>query len=305
MADQLTTTIRARSSSFFSSQTSRPSLPQISQRSPLSAADHSESVTSIPTSHSASNTAIDYTTINARWLEVLNQYYSFHLHSSRSSFKRLLRDLHSNTDEPPRTSLSDGGSSSQKASPWTLPTDQIALLFTNIALIHAYLGSYHLASAGFREAVELDEKLAVAWYGLGIAHFYLKELGASKKAFTGCLTCFVAEEEGEKKYLRDDLTFNTWIPPNDDSQQKDDHSLTGEIADALRGICHQNSPAGEWKLERARVDWNWRIALFERNWAKRGVTRPGGGKWGLNGLPVGVMFGVCVLQLFSLIVALI
>ncbi|KAA6408022.1 MAG: hypothetical protein FRX48_08373 [Lasallia pustulata] len=49
----------------------------------------------------------------------------------------------------------------------------------------------------------------------------------------------------------------------------------------------------KWKLEMTRVDWNGRTSAFEKWWKAERVERPGGRKYRLNGIPVGVLFEPC------------
>ncbi|KAL8709158.1 MAG: hypothetical protein Q9220_006038 [cf. Caloplaca sp. 1 TL-2023] len=234
--------------------------------------------------------------IRSQWTTGLIQYTEFRLHTALGTFKSLLRAL-----ECPgggRTKSTAYEENLIEAVPFqVLLPEEIGRLYINIALIHAYLGSYFLAAAAFEEVLLVDETSAIAWYGLGIAKFYLGELGASKKAFSKCQACFTSLDEQGNFLQKDVLVYDVWIK---DSEPRCGLVKDGCI-DADRGTSHQVTAFqdvlcsgledGQWKLERMRVEWNWRIAMFERNWVRKQVERPGGGKWGLNGIPAGVVFG--------------
>ncbi|KAI4177045.1 MAG: hypothetical protein LQ343_000525 [Gyalolechia ehrenbergii] len=237
-----------------------------------------------------------HTLIRAQWIEGLTQYTDFRLHSALSTFKRLLRDLRSTEKElPSPTTNNDVYTGS--APYGILPPEEIALLYINIALIHGYLGSYYLAAAAFEEALLLDEVSGVAWFGLGVAKFYLRELGASKRAFGKCQACFVTRDEDGERRQKPVLTYKVWTGHStlehglSSGENSNDSKISSGPWQPFKSILSRNFPNGQWTLERPRVEWNWRIALFERNYVRKGVERPGGGKWGLNGIPAGVIFG--------------
>ncbi|KAL8936058.1 MAG: hypothetical protein Q9216_005125 [Gyalolechia sp. 2 TL-2023] len=237
-----------------------------------------------------------HTLIYAQWVEGLTQYTDFHLHSALSTFKRLLRGLRSTEEELPSPATSSDVNTD--AAPYgILPPEEIALLYINIALIHGYLGSYYLSAAAFEEALLLDEVSGIAWFGLGVAKFYLRELGASKRAFGKCQACFVTRDEDGERHQKPVLTYKVWTGHSTlehrfaSRKTSNDSEIASSPWQPFKSILSRNFPDGEWTLERPRVEWNWRIALFERNYARKGVERPGGGKWGLNGIPAGVIFG--------------
>ena len=232
----------------------------------------------------------------ANWIEGLKQYTNFRLHAALSTFKSLLRDLRrAEGESASATIIADAHSESPPCR--ILPPKEVALLYINIALIHGYLGSYFLAAASFEEALLLDEASGIAWFGLGIARFYLRELGACKRAFGRCQACFVAHDENGAKHLRDVLTYTVWVTqPGSDcgsaiAKENRDPASTLDPWSSLTSMHVRHCPEGLWTLERARVEWNWRIAVFERNYVRKGIERPGSGKWGLNGIPAGVIFG--------------
>ncbi|KAL8971817.1 MAG: hypothetical protein Q9197_003081 [Variospora fuerteventurae] len=229
--------------------------------------------------------------VRERWIGGLTQYTDLHLHAALSTFKRLLRELRSPTDAPnsPTTSVVHG-----EIPPYrTLLPEEVALLYINIGLIHGYLGSYYLSAAAFEEALLVDDSSAISFFGLGIARFYLRELGASKRAFGRCQQCFDVRAGGMRKYPKDECTYRIWTGQSGPESKPS----TIQPADAsdpwqqFRDLFSRDFPGGVWTLVKARVEWNCRIVIFERNYVRKGVERPGGGKWGLNGIPAGVIFG--------------
>lgn len=237
-----------------------------------------------------------HTLIHAQWIEGLTQYAEFRLHSALSTFKGLLRDLRSIQEELSNPA-ENNDAHAESAPHGFLPLEEIALLYINIALIHGYLGSYYLSAAAFEEALLLDEASAIAWFGLGVARFYLRELGASKRAFGKCLTCFVTLDEDGERRQEPVLTYKVWAGRSTSTHglapgtNSNDSNIISGPWQPFKSILGRGFPGGQWALERPRVEWNWRIALFERNYVRKGVARPGSGKWGMNGIPAGVIFG--------------
>ncbi|KAI4149694.1 MAG: hypothetical protein L6R39_002437 [Caloplaca ligustica] len=285
------------SSSTHSSQ--RPILPRASTAPDLSSRlgtsspyRKTSSTQQLPVEHDS----LSVTSVHDRWIEGLKQYSHFHLHAALSTFKRLLRELRSSDDELPSPTTSSIPYTDAPPYRILLP-EEAASLYTNIALIHGYLGAYYLAAAAFEEALLIDEASGIAWFGLGVARFYLRELGASKRAFGKCQGCFVVRDDHGNKHQKEELIYKIWTdepqaadkPTNPDNIHT--HAHGSSQWHEFRNILCRGFPDGVWKLEKARVEWNWRIALFERNYVRRGIERPGGGKWGLNGIPAGVIFG--------------
>ncbi|KAL8901912.1 MAG: hypothetical protein Q9207_004974 [Kuettlingeria erythrocarpa] len=236
------------------------------------------------------------TSVHTQWIQGLEQYMDFHLHAALSTFKRLLRDLRTTADDASSPTTSVPGHIESTPYRILLP-EEIALLYANIALIHGYLGSYYLAAAAFEEALLVDDMLALAWFGLGISKFYLRELSASRRAFGECQNCFVLPDQGGRKYQREELDYRIWAGHSAAGCERDNTADAEDSDDAsdpwheFKGILPRSFPAGVWKLAKTRVEWNWRIALFERNYLRKGVERPDGGRWGLHGIPAGVIFG--------------
>ncbi len=222
-------------------------------------------------------------------------YYKFQLHAALSTFKRLLRTLRIPTEKT-SSPITDGFTSSIPIRYHTLSTEEIALLYINIALIHAYLGSYYLAAQAFDEALVLDEASGIAWFGLGIAKFYLRELRASKAAFGKCIACFVVQDMNGNRYQKNELIYKVWagqLEPLDRPGTVENTGGSEGFAFNLHpfnGIMNSRLADGQWNLELTRVEWNLRMAIIERNWVRKGAKKPG--EWGLNGIPAGVIFGI-------------
>lgn len=140
----------------------------------------------------------------------------------------------------------------------------------------------------------LDQKSAVAWFGLGIARFYSKELSASKKAFKKCKRCFLAQNVDGDTDQKEDLIYDVWPGRSEATTQTwtdaDHHNSEGSESDldAFKGIMSSRLPNNQWRLEWVRAKWNYRVAKWERDWLKHGVQRPG--NWTLTGIPAGVIF---------------
>lgn len=240
--------------------------------------------------------SITLTSVRNQWIEGLTLYTGFRQHSALATFKRLLRSLRSSLDERPSRTADDDADNNKAAYRVLLP-EEVALLYINIALIHGYLGSYYLCATAFEEALLLDKTSGIAWFGLGIAKCYLRELGASKRAFARCLTCFTAEDEHGEKYQKKELTYTVWAGQpkaekwdgavEDSMESEDPFDTSADYKTVLVNMF----PDGQWKLEWPRVEWNWRIATFERNFVRKEAKRPGDGLWGSNGIPAGVIFG--------------
>ena len=145
-----------------------------------------------------------------------------------------------------------------------LTAQEEAKLWFNIGILRGLLGEYWLASEAFSKCTEVNASFALGWYALGIARYELKEFRRAKKAFGRCLSVMDYANVQEIEY----------------------EISAGE--DNTMGF------GGKWKLGRTRVDWNGRVAHFEKNWKASRVERPGGGAWGPNGIPVGVIFGPSV-----------
>lgn len=264
--------------------------PDLSTRLALSSTFSKASSTQQPP---AGRSSLSLASVHDLWIEGLTQYTGFRLHAALSTFKRILRELRSSEDELPSPTTSIVTCTEAPI----LTPEEATLLYINIGLIHGYLGSYYLSAAAFEEALLIDDASGIAWFGLGIARFYLRELGASKRAFGTCQRCFVVRDENGEKHQKEELSYRTWIgqsPPvrkPNTANEGDDPTNAPSPRQEFKGILGHGFPNGLWKLERARVEWNWRIALFERNHVRKGIERPGGGKWGLNGIPAGLIFG--------------
>ncbi|CAO1599753.1 hypothetical protein XANCAGTX0491_003468 [Xanthoria calcicola] len=241
--------------------------------------------------------SLTLTSIRAQWTLALTQHNDFQLLAALSTFKRLLRSIRIPTDESPSSTKDDFSLPTPMPYQILLPRD-IALLYINIGLIHAFLGSYYLAGQAFEEALMLDQTSAVAWFGLGIARFYSKKLSASKKAFKKCERCFLAQNVDGDTDQKEELVYDVWPGRSEATTQTwtdaEDHDSEGSESglDAFKGIMSSRLPNNQWRLERLRAEWNYRVAMWEQDWLKHGVQRPG--NWTLTGIPAGVIFDLDV-----------
>ncbi|KAI4210755.1 MAG: hypothetical protein LQ351_006431 [Letrouitia transgressa] len=302
----------------FYSNTSRPSIPL--SRS-ISQPDHSdyhprapELTLSFPLENSkpapqepalAQDLTIEST--KAQWLEALAHFNAIRLQSSLSIFKRLVRSLiFSILPDIIRTNIKK----------------ILSKLWTNIALIHGFLGSYRLSAEAFEEAAYYCKDNALAWYGLGIARFLLRKFDKAIQAWDRCIARFSPLDEDGKAtqdteisraqvfggsqniYSRDntpndEIVYKVYCPAKRCteiealSDAKSKPHCHGRLNYTALGDVQmvQGLEDGAWHLEKIRVEWNVRVAIIEQNWDDKGAPRPGNGTWGLNGICAGVIFG--------------
>lgn len=139
----------------------------------------------------------------------------------------------------------------------------VARLWFNYGIIKAYLGECQLAYEALARSVALDKSFGLATYALGIAAHLIQEHGVSQRAF-----------HKAKQQL-----FG-----------KGQDTSTVQVASLIDGIFR--GTAGEeakrrtiFAIDYTRVDWNERMALIEKAWMSKRVSRPGDGRYGINGLP--------------------
>lgn len=131
-----------------------------------------------------------------------------------------------------------------------------ACLWFNIGVIRGLLGEYFLAAEAFAKALKLEPDFAVGWHCLGISLFQLSDFRKAKRAFDKCLNSFAAEE--------DTIEYHA------------------------QGL--------DFVLERTRVDWNCRQALFEKNYKQMRAPLPLDMHMGLNRMPAGKLFEPPILE---------
>ena len=237
--------------------------------------------------------------IREQWTLSLMQYADFHILDAISTTKRLLRSLRLPTDKLSNRTEDTGGSEE-----WSrlLTRKEISLLYVNLGLMHGYLGSYHMAASCFSEAMKLCESLAITSFALGIAQFYLGSFRHSKRSFRSCGRLFEKEDQEGRKV---GISFDVWPGEtsvaetrdcnNDkaDAEEDDDDDDDDDNLNRLfkRALINAHLPNNQWTLAWERVEWNLRHAITERNHLYSGTPRPGNGRWGLNGIPFGVIFG--------------
>ncbi|MCJ1482057.1 hypothetical protein MMC06_002219 [Schaereria dolodes] len=196
--------------------------------------------------------------VSKSWNNALSLFRGFEFEASLAEHKRLLRQINAGTA---LVVLNDPTGKQT--------TEVVAQLWFNIGAIKGVLGEYWLAAEAFTKSVENDPALVVGWYGLGIAKFQLKQFRKSYKVFMNCLALMdrLSVQEVKVDYL--EMCYNSALG-------------NGNLPNILI--------TGQWTLERTRVDWNTRQAIFEKNWKAKRATRPGHGRWGINGIPLGVLF---------------
>ena len=139
-------------------------------------------------------------------------------------------------------------------------------LYLDLALAYAFLGEYYLASKVFKKAVDNHSTSAVGWFALGLAQAELADWRDARRSWKRCLHCFDAigcQQESISYQL-----------------------FQGQLLEV--GL-----ETGEWTLERARVEFNFHVALREKGSKKAGVPRRAASQKRpqLNGIPAGLRFG--------------
>ncbi|MCJ1372636.1 hypothetical protein MMC20_003861 [Loxospora ochrophaea] len=216
------------------------------------------------------------------WLSALHSFSSFSLTHSLSSFRSLLQTLY--TPEP-----SDLQSISTffSPSPSQIRCSRLITirshLWFNIGALHGSLGEYHLATLSFRQAISLDASDPLPHFALGIAEYELRHFVRAGRSWAKCLQIMSEKNMDECQYAMLDLVGPMGDMGKGSNEKAGDDSCAGlDVVDGMRFRL--------WTLSRTRVDWNARMAIFEKNWKAARVERPGDGKWGINGMPMGVVF---------------
>lgn len=139
-------------------------------------------------------------------------------------------------------------------------------LYLDLALAYAFLGEYYLASKVFKEAVDNHATSAFGWFALGLAQAELADWRDARRSWKRCLHCF-----GPIGYQQESITYPLF---------------QGQLLEV--GL-----ESGDWTLERARVEFNFHIALREKGSKRAGVPRRAAGQKRpqLNGIPAGLRFG--------------
>lgn len=139
-------------------------------------------------------------------------------------------------------------------------------LYLDLALAYAFLGEYYLASKVFKEAVDNHATSAVGWFALGLAQAELADWRDARRSWKRCLHCF-----GPIGCQQESISYPLF---------------QGQLLEV--GL-----ESGEWTLERARVEFNFHVALREKGSKRAGVPRRAAGQKRpqLNGIPAGLRFG--------------
>ena len=144
-------------------------------------------------------------------------------------------------------------------------------LYLDLALAYAFLGEYYLASKVFKGAVDNDATSAVGWFGLGLAQAELAEWRNARRSWEHCLQCFKSVS----------------------GQQEGIPYVLFHAQDEFAQMMEVGLDSGVWTLERARVEFNFLVALREKGSKKLGVAPRAAGQKrpGLNGLSARLRFG--------------
>ena len=157
-----------------------------------------------------------------------------------------------------------------------LPRQHFAPLFLDLCLAYAYLGDYWLAITAADSALGLYPTFAIGWFARGLCKAELGEWREAEWDFKQCLKCF---------------------------------KVVGRRLERISYKIDQPEPIGqtglgeEWVLERARVKWNYKVAVVRGGsekdpqsprLEKQDEQRPKGvaaDEQRLNGIPAGVRMG--------------
>ncbi|MCJ1255300.1 hypothetical protein MMC24_003116 [Lignoscripta atroalba] len=184
------------------------------------------------------------------WNKAIAQYSNRETEASLTTYKRLLRQLISTSE-----------------SITVAPQHEIvAKLWFNVGVINGFQGENWLAAQALTKSVDVDPELVLGWYALGIADY---ELGEYRRAQVEFGTALAIMESND---LKEVIVECIGMEPIASNAEEPKSAMT------------------TWTLRRVRVDWNMRMAFAEKKWKAARVARPGEGAWGVNGLPVGVLF---------------
>ena len=207
--------------------------------------------------------------LSIRWHKAIQSYCTFDFDTSLSRHKRILRKLVSSS----RANSSIAASASETATENRVTR---AKLWFNIGIIFCFVGEYYLATEALRKCTEIDKDLVVGWYALGVAMFQMRKYRSSGQAFVRCM--------------------NTMDGLGIDRVEVDCFQMCDEVDHRTDDLSFEDSASfklkkEKWTLGRLRVAWNARQAFFEKSHKAKKAFLPGKGKWSINGVPVGVLFG--------------
>ncbi|KAL9120598.1 MAG: hypothetical protein Q9187_002845 [Circinaria calcarea] len=207
--------------------------------------------------------------VSIRWYKAIESYCTFDFDASLSRHKRILRKLVSSS----RANPSSAESASETAAENRVTR---AKLWFNIGITFCFVGEYYLATEALRKCTEIDKDLVVGWYALGIAMFQMRKYRSSGQAFVRCM--------------------NTMDGLGIDRVEVDCFQMCDEVDHRTDDLSSEDSASfklnkDKWTLGRLRVAWNARQAFFEKSHKAKKAFLPGKGKWSINGVPVGVLFG--------------
>ncbi len=171
----------------------------------------------------------------------------------------------------------------QRTLPKSPPLPKVSRLWFNIGVIRCHLGEYALAVEALDHAVEADQKLAVAWYVMGMALFELQDFRRAERRFKMALLCF--EEDAVEGGLGP-----TQIEEDDDEIFADGAGQKARRTEKKLKIMQidYRSKGLSFVLERTRVEFNVRLSLLWKLHRQVKAERPP--QWTLNRLPAGKIF---------------
>ena len=210
----------------------------------------------------------------AQWNQALQQYTTLQFSASLASHKRLLRRLLALKSLSPSLSLLQ------------------SQLWFNMATIHASLGEYYLAIKEFKECINLNNRFIIGWYGLGIAYFMLRRYEEATTAFKDGMNAFNAEENDDETSGGMGMRNGTKVVTVDLFEISWNNSIMLDTNEMVAVVAKH-----KWHLLRESIEWNAKISENEmvkqehKRYQTKGVSESIDHTWGLNGLPIGALFG--------------
>ena len=215
--------------------------------------------------------------LSIKWQKAIELYCNFDFNASLSRHKRILRKFVSSSRV--KSSISESASETAVENRVTR-----AKLWFNIGIIFCFVGEYYLATEALRKCTEIDKDLVVGWYALGIAMFQMRKYRTSGQAFVQCM--------------------NTMDGLGIDRVDVDCFQMCDEVDHRMDYLSSEGSTSfklrkEKWTLGKLRVAWNTKQAFYQKSHKATKAFLPGKGKWGINGIPVGVLFGPDDIPIYS------
>ena len=215
--------------------------------------------------------------VSIKWQKAIEFFCNFDFDASLNRHKRVLRKLVSSSRAKPQITESTSETAAENRV-------TRAKLWFNIGVIFCFVGEYYLASEALRKCTEIDKDLVVGWYALGIAMFQMRKYRTSGQAFVQCM--------------------NTMDGLGIDRVEVDCFQMCDEVDHRMNNLSSESSASyklqkEKWTLGRLRVAWNTKQAFYQKSHKAERAFLPGKGKWGINGIPVGVLFGPDDIPVYS------